>query len=198
MRPLLPLAIAGLLLTGSGARADEFLDQLDLVRQLYEEGDVSGAMTELDFARQLLQDKLGERFVAAFPDPPEGWEAEPAQLQPTGMLGGGLLVSRRYRRGDGPGEIDAQIVANSPMIQAFAAMMSNAAMMAAEPGAKRIRVGRATAVLTWDEQERTGEVRLAVGQAMISLEGRDLDDSEPLIALIKAFDLETVKELAGG
>ena len=198
MRSLLPLVLAVLLAGGSGARADEFLDQLDLARQLYEEGDVTGAMTELDFARQLLQEKLGQRFVTAFPDPPEGWEAEPAELQPTGMLGGGLLVTRGYRRIDGPDEIDAQIVANSPMIQAFAAMMSNAAMMAAEPGAKRIRVGRATAILTWDEEARTGEVRLAVGQAMISLEGRDLDGSEPLIALIKAFDLETIKALAGG
>ncbi len=198
MRLLLPLAFAALLLGGPSGRAEDFLGQLDLVRQLYEEGDIAGAMVELDFARQALQEKLGERFAATFPEPPEGWEAQPAQVQPGGMPGGGMMVSRTYTNTNGPGQIEAQIIANSPMIQAFAAMLTNPAMMAAEPGAKRVRIGRSNAMLTWDATTRSGEMRLMVGQAMISLEGRDLDSGELLVELMKKFDLEALKELTAG
>ncbi len=198
MKRMLPLAFAALLLGGPSGRAEDFLGQLDLVRQLYEEGDIAGAMVELDFARQALQEKLGERFAATFPEPPEGWEAQPAQVQPGGMPGGGMMVSRTYVNTGGPGRIEAQIIANSPMIQAFAAMLTNPAMMTAEPGSKRVRIGRSNAVLTWDGEARSGEMRLMVGQAMISLEGQALESSDPLVELMKKFDLKTLKELTAG
>ncbi len=198
MKSLLPLTLAALLLGGPAARAEEFLDQLDLVRELYEEGDIGGAMTELEFARQMLQERLDERFAAVFPEPPEGWRAGEVQRQSGAMFGGGTFLERSYSEAAGNARIEARIIAGSPMIQAFAAMMASPAMIASEPGARRVRIGRTNAVLTWDETTRSGELRFLVGGAMIQLEGSDLTDGDVLLALAKRFDLRAVEELTGG
>ncbi len=198
MKSILPLALAAMLLGGPAARAEEFLDQLDLVRELYEEGDIGGAMSELEFARQMLEERLGERFVAVFPEPPEGWRAGEVQRQSGAMFGGGTFLERSYSDAGGDARIDTQIIAGSPMIQAFAAMMANPAMMASEPGAERVRIGRTNAVLIWDETTRSGELRFLVGGAMVQLVGSDLADADVLLALAKGFDLPAIEELTGG
>ncbi len=194
---LLPLALAVLVAGGAAPRAEDFLGQLDLVRQLYDEGDYAAALTELDFARQMLREKLAEQYAATFPAPPEGWRAEEARSQSGAMFGGGTMLTRSYRRGDGRGYVEAQILADNPMVQTFAAMMNDPAMIAAEPGAERVRIGRRNAVLTWDASSRSGEMRLLVGRALIQLEGQDLDDRRILVDLMEGFDLETLRKLSG-
>ena len=155
-------------------------------------------MAELEFARQLLQEELADRFVTVFPEPPEGWRAEKAERQSGAMFGGGTFVQRTYLASAGEARIEAQIITGSPMIQAFAAMMASPAMMASEPGTRRVRIGRTHAVLTWDEATRGGDLRLVVGQTMIQLEGSELESGDVLVALAEKFDLRAVKERTGG
>lgn len=192
----MPIAALTVLLATSAA-ADEVTEQLDLARQLYDEGDFSGAMTELEFAKQAIQARVGEQYLATLPEPLPGWTAEPAQ-QEAGMsfLGGGITVSRAYREEAGSGSIDAQLIVDNPMIQGFAAMLGNPAILAADPSMKRVRVGRDNALLKFEQGDRSGEITLVLGKAMIQLSGHDLSGPEPLESLLQAWDIATVKQLA--
>lgn len=197
MLRILPLAAAALIALGGVCRADEFTDQLDLVRQYYDEGDYAAAAAELQFALEALRARLAEQYAATFPEPPEGWQAEDVETQGgAAFMGGGVVLRRTYSDGAGA-SIEAQLVADNPMVQGFSAMLANPAVMAAQPGAKRVRIGRANAILVYDADARTGEATLVIGRAMIRLEGRGLDGPEPLEALLRSWDIRTLRDLAG-
>lgn len=193
MRIIVPVA-AMLVAFGSAARADEFSEALDLARQYYEEGDYVAASEELQFAIQSLQSKIAEQYVATFPEPPEGWTAGEVENQGgAAFMGGGTMLKRTYENDLGA-TVEATLIANNPMVQSMAGMLG---MMAGQPGAKRVRVGREHGVVTWDAEEHSGEATLAVGRALIQLEGRGLDGPEILETLLKSWDVRKVKELAG-
>ncbi len=193
MRIIAP--IAAMLVAFAGvARAEEFGEALDRARQYYEEGDYVGASEELQFAIQSLQSKIAEQYVATFPEPPEGWTAGEVEHESgPAFMGGGVTIKRTYENDLGA-TVEANLIANNPMVQSMAGMLG---MMAGQPGAKRVRVGRENAVVTWDAEQRSGEATLAVGRALIQLEGRGLDGPEILETLLKSWDVRKVKELAG-
>jgi hypothetical protein len=192
------MALAALLLALAcpPARADEILEQIEAAKRLYQEGDVTGAATELDFALQALRAKAGGSLAAVMPEPPPGWSAGPVE-QGGGAMAfmGGTMLTRVYSETGGPGRIEAQIIANNAMIQGFAAMLANPAVLAARPGTQRVRIGRDNALLEWKAAERAGDLALVTGAAMIRLEGRGLDGGEALIALLRRFDLDRLREL---
>lgn len=179
------------------ACADEVTDQLDAARRFYEEGDLKAATTELEFVLQSLRAKAGGALGGAMPEPPAGWTAAASEQQAGGAFMGGSMVTRSYTQSGGKGRIEAQIIANSPMMQGFAAMLANPAVMASQPGMQRVRVGRENAILQWKEASRSGELSLIVGKAMIRLDGKGLDSSTPLVELMKRFDLDKIRQIAG-
>lgn len=189
---------AALLLSPAAAMADSVTDQIDLGRELYEEGDFAGAVTELEFAITELRGKMAGQYVATLPDAPAGWSAAEAEQQGgAAFMGGGTMISRSYRQDDGQGSIEAQLMVDNPMIQGFAAMLGNPALMAGQPGMKRVRIGRDNAMLNWDREAGSGEITLVTGRAMLKLEGHGLEGPELLEELLRAWDIKTVKELAG-
>ncbi|MDX6751484.1 hypothetical protein SH611_16885 [Geminicoccaceae bacterium 1502E] len=189
---------AALLATPAAAMADSVTDQLDEGRTLYEEGDFAGAITELEFAIKEIRGKVAGQYVETLPEPPAGWTAEPAQQEgAAAFMGGGTMISRSYRAESGQGSIEAQLMVDNPMIQGFAAMLGNPALMAGQPNMKRVRVGRENAMLNWDESAGSGEITLVMGRAMIKLEGSGLAGPEQLEELLKAWDIKKVKDLAG-
>lgn len=185
---------AALCCAASGAaRGDEFLDQLELARQAYEQGDYTAAAEELQIALQSLQDKLAQLYVQTFPEPPAGWTANPVESQ-TGaaFMGGGIALSRTYR-GEGGATIEARVIANNPMMQGMAGLV---AAMAARPGAKRLRIDRETAIVSFNATTGAGEAQLAVAGALIQLEGRKLASAEILETLLRSWDVAKLRELA--
>jgi hypothetical protein len=71
------LALAAVLvLAPLAARADSFTDQLDQARKDYEQGDLSTAISDLEFATQELRGKLNTAYLATFPPAPAGWTAQ--------------------------------------------------------------------------------------------------------------------------
>ena len=169
MRAAPCLLLALLIAAPATGRADEIGDQLDLARQYYQEGDLTGAIGELEFVLQALRGKIGQELLTTFPEPPDGATIE-AQL----MSGGGFL-------------------------QGLAGMMMNPAMLAAQPNAKRVRVGRESGVVTYDADQRSAQLVLDLGgKATVMLEGKDVPGSDPLEDLAQRWDLKKAKELLGG
>lgn len=196
-RALLPVLL--LPLVALPVAADEVTDQLDEAKRLYQAGDVPGALSELEFATQAIRAKVSEAMLAAFPPAPAGWRVEQADRQagaPVPFLGGST-VERTYLK-EGGGRMGAQILSGGGFLQGLAQMLSNPQMLAAQPNAKRVRVGREAGVLTFDPARREGQLVVDLGgKASLMIEGSDLPGPEPMVELAQRFDLKRIKELVG-
>jgi hypothetical protein len=195
--------VAALALPGA-ASADEITDQIDQARTYYGQGDIPGAISELEFALQALRGKIGEQLLATFPEPPEGWRAESADNdgQATNpLMGAGTMLSRTYRTGEGDdaSSIEAQLMTGGGFLQGLAGMLTNPQVLAAQPNAKRVRIGRDNAVVTYDPEDKSSQLVLDLGgKATIMLQGHNLKNGDPLVALANKWDLKKVRELVGG
>ncbi|WP_027133600.1 hypothetical protein [Geminicoccus roseus] len=196
-------ALTGALLCAASlpASADQVTDQLDLGKQYYEEGDLAGAISELQFAIQDIRSQLAEKYREGFPPAPAGWSFEESTEDNSAamaMFGGGTSVARTYQEDNGSGTIEATISVDNPMIQGLAAMLNNPAMMAATPGAKRVRVGRDNAMVQFEEGGDSGEATLIVGgRIMLQLQAQGLENSQVLEEMTQAWKVDALKNLSG-
>jgi hypothetical protein len=195
------LALAAVLvLVPLAARADSFTDQLDQARKDYEQGDLSTAISDLEFATQELRGKLNTAYLATFPPAPAGWTAEDEKPEESAAASplAGNMVKRTYRAATGQASIEAQLMTGGGFLQGLAAMFMNPAMLAAQPGAKRVRVGKDNAVVTYDPADRSAKLMLDVGgKVSLLLDGKDLPSSDPLVQLANAWDIKKLREVAG-
>ena len=191
---------AALVLVPLAARADSFADQLDQARKDYEQGDLSTAISDLEFATQELRGKLNTAYLATFPPAPAGWTAQdekPEESAAASPIAGNML-KRTYRATTGEATIEAQLMTGGGFLQGLAAMFMNPAMLAAQPGAKRVRIGKDNAVVTYDPTDRTAKLMLDVGgKVTLMLDGKDLDNSDLLVQLANAWDVKKMREIAG-
>ena len=199
MRPLFTaVPLVGLLVAGP-AGADSVTDQIDQGKRLYEQGDVGGAVAELEFAVQELKGKQSAAYLATFPTPAAGWTLEEASGDDAANVPFlGNTAKRTYRAQSGAGVIEAQLMTGGSFMQGIASMFMNPQVMAGQPNAKRVRVGRDNAVVTYDPAERSGQLMLDVGgKITIVVDGRDIASGDPLVELINRWDVKKVREIAG-
>ncbi len=204
MRPCIPalsVAVLSLLVaTTPPVQADEIREQLDLAIELYEEGDLAGSITELQYAIGEIQGRLGSAYAETFPPAPAGWTAEePSQEASAAFFGGGTMVSRAYREDNGSGSMNAQLMIDNPMIQGMAALFSNPAIISANPNMKRVRLGRENAILDFDQAAGRGEVTFMTGggRAMLKVEGSGLASGDILVETLEAWDRKGLEDVAG-
>jgi hypothetical protein len=183
------------------ASADQVTDQIDLGKQYYEEGDLGGAISELQFAIQDIRSQLAGKYRDGFPPAPAGWsfqDSESDNSAAMAMFGGGTSVARTYTQENGEGRIEATISVDNPMIQGLAAMLNNPAMLAADPTAKRVRVGRDNAMVKFEEDGGSGEATLIVGgRIMLQLQGSGIANSQILEEMTKGWKVDALKKLTG-
>lgn len=181
------------------AGADEVIEQIDAGMAYYAEGDLARAVTEFEFALNALRTRFSDAFMATLPAPPPLWSAEkPAQDNGAAAFGAGVMVTRRYLEEKGDGQITAELLVDSPMVQALSAVFNSPILIASDPELERVRLGRTIALLKWDADRRTGDLSVALGgRVFAKLTGRDLDDKSMLVELMKTWDLDAVSEVAG-
>ncbi len=194
----LVLAIFGLA-SGASTAADEIVEQIDAGKAYYADGDFSRALTELEFALNAVRTEFSLQFMATMPEPPTLWSAEKPVLENSAALfGAGLMVTRRYQEEKGPGQITAELMVDSPMVQAFSAVFTSPIMIANDPELERVRLGEMRALLKWDADLGTGDISLALGgRVLAKLIGQSLDDKAVLVELMKGWDLDAIKKVAG-
>lgn len=195
------LLVAGLVLAPAAVHADDITDQLDQAKQSYQQGDLSGAVEDLQFTLQAIRAKLSQAYEATFPAAPAGWTAEAAKSKSGGgaaILGGGAVLTRTYRAQSGAGSIQAQIMTGGSFMQGLAQMFMNPAVLAAQPNAKRLRIGRDNAIVTYNPDDKSGQLMVNLaGKVSIVLQGSGLAGEQPMIDLIHAWDIKKVKSIAG-
>ncbi|NJO38507.1 MAG: hypothetical protein HC871_14000 [Rhizobiales bacterium] len=166
--------VAAALAAALPVRADDVIEQIDAGRAYYAEGDLARALSEFEFAVNTLRTRISTAFMATLPEAPLLWTAdEPTLDNGAALLGTGMMVTRVYEEDKGDGRIIAELLADSPMVQAFSAVFNSPVMIASDPALQRIRLGRTSALLKWDVAGRTGELSVALGgRVLIKLIGQ--------------------------
>lgn len=168
------VAAAGLMITS--ASADEVSDTLQSALTAYEEGDITYAIEELDYAKQLMAELQTGALSAFLPPAPDGWTAEddPDTVAGFAMMGGGTAASKRYYSDSGSFNIN--IVVDSPMIAMMGGMIQNAGSM----GMKTVRVGREKFM------DNDGEMSALIdGRVLVQATG---EPRETIIAVLEQID----------
>lgn len=181
------------------AHSDEVIEQIEAGKAYYAEGDYSRALNEFEFALNALRARFSNAFMETLPKAPVLWTADKPSLE-TGaaLFGAGVMVTQRYQEDKGEGRIVAEITVDSPMVQAFSAVFSSPIMIANDPSLERVRFGRSIGLLKWDEDRRAGDLSLSFGgRVLVKLIGNDLDDKALLVDVMKTWDLNAVKRIAG-
>lgn len=187
-RPVAAMVIGLLLGFSPPAAADEFTDVVKEVLELYEAGEISEAKDALKYAEQLLAEQESKAVGDLFPEPLNGWtvsEAQGGAMAGMAMLGG-FTVARKYT-GDGQ-ELTITLAGDSPMIQQFAMMFSNPAVLQST-GGRLMRINRQKVIVTKDEQIQT----LVAKRFLIMIDGTA--DEETKLDHLKRFNLKGLAKL---
>ncbi len=175
------------------ARDDVLVTIREAVRQ-YRAGDYAGAVSNLDYASQLIRQKKSEKMKELLPPPLAGWQAgeATAQVMGTAVFGGALTVSREYKKGSS--SVSIEIVSDSPVLQQVMMMIKNP-MFAGAGGGHLETIKGQRAIVKYDGKSHSGDVNIVVaGRFMVTVKGRQVAKDD-LVAYTRAIDF---KALAGG
>lgn len=167
--------------------ADDVLNILEEAVKQYNNGDYSGAASNLDYASQMIRQKKSELMKELLPEPQPGWEADAADGQALGtaVFGGGINVSRTYIKK--PATVAVDIVSDSPVMQSLVMMISNP-MLAGASGGKLETINGQKAIVQYNETTQEGEINIIVGdRILVTVKGQKVDRKD-LVAYAAAVD----------
>jgi len=168
---------------------DDVLTTIDEAVKQYKSGDYAGAVSNLDYASQLVRQKKSERMKDLLPEPLAGWQANPASAQTLGtaVFGGGVTVSRDYKKGDA--SVSIEIVSDSPVLQSVMMMLNNPMFAGSAGGSLKTNKGQ-RAIVKYNDKGRNGEINIVVaGRFMITVKGNNVD-LNTLVEYSEAIDFE--------
>ncbi len=174
--------------------ADDVVETLQEAIKSYENAEYSLAVEDINYALQLIQQKKGQGLESYLPEPLTGWNAKKAKSQTAGagMMGGGIMTSRKYTKGSS--KVEIEIITDSPMMQGMMGIFTNP-MFATADGGKLERINREKAIVKYDEDKEKGEISLAIGKRFfIKVEGHKVTLDE-LKAYAKSIDFRKLKKL---
>jgi hypothetical protein len=183
-----------LVLCSQPLRADDnVLSTIKEAARQYEAGDYTGAASNLDYAAQLVRQQKSERMKSLLPAPLSGWEGKEASAQALGaaILGGGVTVSRDYKKGNS--SISVEIVSDSPVLQSVLMMVNNP-MFAGAGGGKLETLKGQRAISKYDSSKKTGELYIVVASRfVVTIKGRQVA-REDLLAYGEAIDYQALEK----
>jgi hypothetical protein len=177
--------------TVSGAHADDVIDQINEALQAYQNHDTQTAITALDAASNLLRQSRADGLKRLLPQPPPGWTADAAESTAVSvaMLGGGITASRAYH--NGVQRVEVQLVADSPMLQSLAALISSP--LGAIGGMKTVVIGGRR--MSYTENDRT-YMALVADKMIVKIQGNADTPDPTLRSFIAAIDFAAIEKQA--
>lgn len=188
---------AALMALPGTAMADEIGDMIKRGLKLYEEGNLSQSMEELNFALAQMRQKKADSLTSIFPDSPSGWKAEKAVSESAGagLMGGGISASRSYKQDGGSGRAKVEIMTDSPLIQSMAMLLSNPMFLQGGKNGKLIRLKGQKAILK-DSGKRAELQMLVDNKILVKAEASRTDNAaEVAKALGEKLDMDKLKAL---
>ena len=178
---------------------EDFPAVLAAAGEAWKEQRYGGCLAELKKALSLATRKRTQAIAVALPAAPEGWKRtvddpnEDASQNPfaAGLMASvGSMVTVRYRQESGGGSFEAQVTADSPMVQMLNLWIANPAML--EKGSELIDYEGHKAVLKSRDDTPQQLMILLLGQHVCEVNVRNASE-EQLFAL---FDQAAVNKLA--
>jgi hypothetical protein len=191
LRSILTLVIV---LGGQSLRAeDNVLSTIQEAIRQYQAGDYTGASSNLDYAAQLVRQQKSEKMKRLLPEPPAGWQAGEASAQALGaaILGGGVTVSRDYKKGDST--VSVEIVSDSPVLQSVLMMINNP-MFAGAGGGKLETLKGQRAIFKYENSKKSGELYVVVASRfVVTIKGRQVAKEE-MLAFAEMIDYRVLEK----
>jgi hypothetical protein len=183
-------AIAFLLISVSGAQADDITDSLNDALAKYNSGQYTEAINSINYAEQLIIQKKGEALVQVFPKPLDGWQAEEVKSDP--IFGGGITAERRYTRD--AAAVTISIASDSPMLQATMMLFTNP-MFATADGGKLETINGQKAIVKYSPESKGGEIQVvADSRFLITVNGSEVA-KEDMTAYLGSLDFNKLSTL---
>ncbi|MCI5123936.1 MAG: hypothetical protein D3925_05535 [Candidatus Electrothrix sp. AR5] len=173
---------------------DDVLTTINEALKQYNLGEFAGAISNLDYATQLIRQKRSERMKSLLPEPLSGWQAKPATAQALGtaVFGGGVTVSRDYYTDQGA-SLSIEMVSDSPVLQSIMTMLNNP-MFAGAAGGIIKTIKRQRAMIKYDEKDRKGEIDIVVASRfMVTVKGRGVD-RKTLFQFAESVDFDALSK----
>lgn len=159
--------------------------------QAYEQGQLSQAASQFDYAATLIRQQQASELGGLFPEPLPGWTAKKADSQAgsTAFFGGGINANRDYQKDKA--RLKISITKDSPLLQAVSMLFSNPSM-ASMGGYKQKRINGQTAMLKLEEHNQ--ELQMLINNnTLIQFDGSGVNEEE-LLAYAEALDLDAISE----
>jgi hypothetical protein len=191
---LATVALAVGLGVASPSLAEDVSAHIESARNAYGRGDQLRTLSNLQEALRVLDDRLTDQFGKLLPPAPDGWDPTPAEGQPLDSVGGGLLVSRSYSKGEAA--LSATMTIDNPSVAASVAALRSDAP--AGGGWSRLKVGNDDALLRFDPASRSGEITMVVGdRVLLQVEGTEITKVDDLVDIAKGWNTAAIRKLIG-
>ncbi len=187
------LLLALVLYTQPLRAEDNVLSTIREAMRQYQSGDYTGAASNLDYAAQLVRQQKSERMKELLPEPPPGWQGGEASAQALGaaILGGGITVSRDYKKG--ASTMSVEIVSDSPVLQSVLMMINNP-MFAGAGGGKLEALKGQRAIIKYEKSKKGGELYVVVASRfVVTIKGRQVAKEE-MLALAEMIDYRVLEK----
>jgi len=161
--------------------ADDVLNVIEKAVKQYKDGDFAEAAGNLDYASQLVRQKKSEKMKEILPEPLEGWQAQTPNAQAVGaaILGGGVTVSRDYKKGSS--QVSIEIISDSPVLQSVLMMLNNP-MFAGASGGKLQTIKDQRAIVKYDDKKRDGDINIIISNKyMVTVKGQNVSQEELIL-----------------
>jgi hypothetical protein len=175
-------------------KSDDVLTTIQEAVRQYRSGEFAGAISNLDYATQLIRQKKSERMKALLPAPLKGWQAKTATAQALGtaVFGGGVTVSRDYYTEKGA-SLSIEIVSDSPVLQSIMTMLNNPVFAGAAGGMVKTIKGQ-RALIKYDEDDRKGEMNIVTANRfMVTVKGQGVEE-KTLLNFAGAVDFAALEK----
>ncbi len=178
-----------------GLAAEGVLEEIDSARKLYESGDLDGSLKALDGSANLIRDQMRSRLLGIFPEPLEGWRADPPRMRsdPATIAIAGTNVSRRYSREDGS-QVKLALLIDPPSFSFLSMAVLAPVVSGKQDGLTPYSLGQWNGSL---EHTTPGSyaITLVVGDRLIvQARGFGLSDPQVLGRYLEALNVDTVMD----
>ena len=172
------------------AHADDVTDQINEALKAYQKHDTQTAIAALDAAENLLRQARADALKDLLPPVPAGWTADNPETTTVGvaMMGGGTTVSRTYHLE--AQQVDVQIMADSPMLQGLATLLSSP--FAAAGGMKTVVIGGRR--MSYAENDNS-YMALIGDKVIVKIEGNKDTPDPTLKSFVGAIDFAGIEKL---
>lgn len=175
------------------ANADQITDQVQSGIKLYEDGKISQAINEIDFALGQMRQKQAEAIAAILPEKVEGWVAKKAKSSGNqAVLGAGSIASRSYNQDGGNGKVKIEILR---LGQGMGAMF-NPMMLQRMGGGKPVLIGGMKGTLMEKGENEADLVLTIAAEHILKIEVKRTEDPDEVADdFANTLDLAKLKEL---